>query len=475
MQLLRELSAAEITELAHATSMKKGHALKLTKRLVGTARTDLAAAGVPEPDANALAEEVRQQGLQIAELQASMSKLSERLSAAERKPASKTSSNASAGVKKGFFGGSASSGAGGSSAGPVTRESKNTDASTRDSPRSRTQQASTVGTSADNTGNDTGAASGAAAEAAPTQPRAAHVHDDLDVPQEFMCSITKELFKCPVITSDGHSYERDAIKQWLESNDTSPLTGQVLPDKVLRPNHSLRAQIVEFRERSNLPALPPWSPDPQEVVPSRPQSHGHGHGVGGGQIVGGGMQLHMGGVLPPGPGGGSGMQAGVQVQTQQLAQAVANLLVHSPELVQQLVDAGVPEAGTNPAAAINAVMQSPALLQLLMSHPMAQQHFWPLVPQAAMLAGPGVHLPGEPPLFQAAREGEVSVVERLLGPLAGEELSRQVSPTGDSLLHVACWEGRTRLVSMLLARCADFPSPIRNIFPFSSVFNHTLR
>lgn len=181
------------------------------------------------------------------------------------------------------------------------------------------------------------------------------------------------------------------------------------------------------------------------------------------QLGGAFPQMQMGPMGPMGPGPpGRGGMPGVQVQTQQLAQAVANLLVHSPELIQQLVDAGVPEAGTNPSAAINAVLQNPALLQLLMSHPLAQQHFWPLVPQAAMLAGPGVNLPGEPPLFQAAREGEISVVERLLGPLSGEELSRQVSPSGDSLLHVACWEGRDRLVSMLLARRHDVHALSRN-------------
>ena len=41
----------------------------------------------------------------------------------------------------------------------------------------------------------------------------------------------------------------------------------------------------------------------------------------------------------------------------------------------------------------------------------------------------------------------MSVVECLLGPLRGEELSQQQSPSGDSLLHVACWEGKARLVT----------------------------
>ena len=43
-----------------------------------------------------------------------------------------------------------------------------------------------------------------------------------------------------------------------------------LPDRVLRPNHVLRSQIVEFRERHGLPALPGWEPDPQETVTAAP-------------------------------------------------------------------------------------------------------------------------------------------------------------------------------------------------------------
>ena len=59
---------------------------------------------------------------------------------------------------------------------------------------------------------------------------------------------------------------------------------------------------------------------------------------------------------------------------------------------------------------------------------------------------------GEPAIFQAARQGEVTVVERLIGSLQGAELSSQLSQTGDTILHVACWEGHTRLVRMLLSR-----------------------
>lgn len=85
--------------------------------------------------------------------------------------------------------------------------------------------------------------------------------DDADgsqkVPAEFVDCITQEIMEDPVITADGHSYERTAIEKWLKHHDTSPKTGEVLPpppggsgvDKTLRPNHILRGQIIEYKER----------------------------------------------------------------------------------------------------------------------------------------------------------------------------------------------------------------------------------
>ena len=48
--------------------------------------------------------------------------------------------------------------------------------------------------------------------------------------------------------ADGHTYERSAIEQWLETHNTSPTTGLELDNKQLIPNHSLRSLILELRE-----------------------------------------------------------------------------------------------------------------------------------------------------------------------------------------------------------------------------------
>ena len=47
---------------------------------------------------------------------------------------------------------------------------------------------------------------------------------------------------------DGHTYERSAIEQWLETHNTSPATGLELDSKQLIPCHRLRSLIRDFHE-----------------------------------------------------------------------------------------------------------------------------------------------------------------------------------------------------------------------------------
>ncbi|ETO05636.1 hypothetical protein RFI_31760 [Reticulomyxa filosa] len=69
---------------------------------------------------------------------------------------------------------------------------------------------------------------------------------DEDIPQEFMCPITREVMRNPVITVVGHSYEREAIEEWLLKHNSDPLTGMQLSSKMLVPNHTLRKQIESY-------------------------------------------------------------------------------------------------------------------------------------------------------------------------------------------------------------------------------------
>ncbi|XP_072468218.1 WD repeat, SAM and U-box domain-containing protein 1 isoform X4 [Notamacropus eugenii] len=69
------------------------------------------------------------------------------------------------------------------------------------------------------------------------------------IPDEFLCPITRELMKEPVIASDGYSYEKEAIESWISKKKrTSPMTNLVLPSLVLTPNRTLKMAIDRWLE-----------------------------------------------------------------------------------------------------------------------------------------------------------------------------------------------------------------------------------
>ncbi|XP_019661559.1 WD repeat, SAM and U-box domain-containing protein 1 isoform X3 [Ailuropoda melanoleuca] len=69
------------------------------------------------------------------------------------------------------------------------------------------------------------------------------------IPDEFLCPITRELMKDPVIASDGYSYEKEAMENWISKKKrTSPMTNLVLPSVVLTPNRTLKMAISRWLE-----------------------------------------------------------------------------------------------------------------------------------------------------------------------------------------------------------------------------------
>ena len=66
------------------------------------------------------------------------------------------------------------------------------------------------------------------------------------LPHAFLCPITHEVMKDPVVCALGHVYEREAIEYWLASHDTSPMTNEILPSKVLKPHDFLRDSIEKW-------------------------------------------------------------------------------------------------------------------------------------------------------------------------------------------------------------------------------------
>ena len=71
------------------------------------------------------------------------------------------------------------------------------------------------------------------------------------VPAELICPITAELMTDPVVTADGHTYDREAIESWLRRKTTSPLTGEPLEHLMLTPNHIVRGMCRRYGSEGN--------------------------------------------------------------------------------------------------------------------------------------------------------------------------------------------------------------------------------
>ncbi|KAG9477230.1 hypothetical protein GDO78_002558 [Eleutherodactylus coqui] len=63
------------------------------------------------------------------------------------------------------------------------------------------------------------------------------------IPEEFLCPITCDVMKDPVIASDGYSYERKAIESWISTKRTSPMTNLPLENLLLTPNRTLKMAL----------------------------------------------------------------------------------------------------------------------------------------------------------------------------------------------------------------------------------------
>jgi len=75
----------------------------------------------------------------------------------------------------------------------------------------------------------------------------------IPIPEHFICPISSEIFKDPVMASDGQTYEKKEITKWIKKQGksaTSPMTGLKLKSKVLIPNHSMRSQIAAWQQNN---------------------------------------------------------------------------------------------------------------------------------------------------------------------------------------------------------------------------------
>lgn len=71
--------------------------------------------------------------------------------------------------------------------------------------------------------------------------------EPISIPDDYLCPITHEIMEDPVITWDGHSYERRSITEWYgRGKRNSPLTGVFSDDISLIPNQRLKTIIQDF-------------------------------------------------------------------------------------------------------------------------------------------------------------------------------------------------------------------------------------
>lgn len=68
-----------------------------------------------------------------------------------------------------------------------------------------------------------------------------------ECPHAFICPISRAIMEDPVQCSDGHTYERKNIEEWLYRNSTSPMTGLKLESRALYSNFTLRNLIHEYK------------------------------------------------------------------------------------------------------------------------------------------------------------------------------------------------------------------------------------
>lgn len=75
-------------------------------------------------------------------------------------------------------------------------------------------------------------------------PRLAASLEAEEVPEQFLCPITRCLMRNPVISPLGHTFERQAIRTWISSNHSDPISRTRLDPGQLAPNRAI-AELID--------------------------------------------------------------------------------------------------------------------------------------------------------------------------------------------------------------------------------------
>lgn len=63
-------------------------------------------------------------------------------------------------------------------------------------------------------------------------------------PTEFVCPISLQVMKDPVIAEDGYTYERKFLMEWLSKSSVSPMTREHMNPKHVLPNTEIFRRIL---------------------------------------------------------------------------------------------------------------------------------------------------------------------------------------------------------------------------------------
>lgn len=72
--------------------------------------------------------------------------------------------------------------------------------------------------------------------------------DSDEMKKALTCPISYNIFVDPVICSDGHTYERKYIEDWLEISNKSPMTGLIIFSRHLYPNHLVKSMLKNCKK-----------------------------------------------------------------------------------------------------------------------------------------------------------------------------------------------------------------------------------
>ena len=103
---------------------------------------------------------------------------------------------------------------------------------------------------------------------------------DPPVPSRFICPITQEIMKVPVMDREGHNFEKAAIETWLLRSHKCPVGREAISPQLLFRNRALQEEIEEWRCGSCGPVAHVVSDGTQAMAAADAPvlSHVEGHG-----------------------------------------------------------------------------------------------------------------------------------------------------------------------------------------------------